>query len=346
MVERSHFMKSLLKTLVEIPAPPGHEKQIRDFVHQEIASYVDEIKVDALGNIMARKGEKGDEGKRIMIASHVDEIGLIATHVDQKGFVRFTNMGGVILRYLLGGRVRFLDGTRGVINAEETEKPKKVPQISEMYIDVGAEDSDQCPIGIGDVAVFDRPWLDLGKRVVSKALDDRVGVAVMIEALREIHNTQTQIPHELWLVFSTQEEVGCRGAGPAAYQIEPDLGLAVDVTRTGDTPKGTKMEVSLGKGPAVKIRDRRMISHPDVVAWMIKTAEKHGTSYQREVLERGTTDASSIQIARGGVPSGCLSIPCRYIHSPSEMVDMDDLQGAVRLLKALASEPVKDDIGG
>lgn len=333
-------MKSLLKKLVEIPAPPGHEKQIREFVHQEIEPYVDEIRVDSLGNLMARKGELHKGGKRVMVASHLDEIGLIATHVDQKGFVRFTNMGGVISRYLLGGRVRFLKGTRGVISAEDTGKPKKVPEMSEMYIDVGAEDADQCPIRIGDVAVFDRPWLDLGKRVVSKALDDRAGVAVMIETLREIHISQTPTPHELWLVFSMQEEVGCRGAGPAAFQIEPDVGLAVDVTRTGDTPKGTKMEVSLGKGPAVKIRDKRMISHPDVVAWMISAAEENGFSYQREVLERGTTDASSIQIARGGVPSGCLSIPCRYVHSPSEMVDMDDLQNAVLLLKTLLSEPV------
>ncbi len=333
-------MKSLLEKLVEIPAPPGHEKQIRDFVRKEIGSYVDEVRVDNLGNLIARRGEKREGGKRIMIASHLDEIGLIATHIDQNGFIRFTNMGGVIPSYLLGGRVRFLQGTRGVINAEGTGKRKKVPEISKMYIDVGAEGPEGCPIGIGDVAVFDRPWLDLGKRVVSKALDDRAGVAVMMETLREIHSAPNQIPHQLWLVFSMQEEVGCRGAGPAAFQIEPDLGLAVDVTRTGDTPKGTQMDVSLGKGPAVKIRDKRMISHPDVVTWMVDTAEEKGISYQREVLERGTTDAASIQIARGGVPSGCLSIPCRYIHSPSEMVDMDDLQNAVVLLKALLSEPI------
>ena len=332
-------MKSLLKSLVEIPAPPGHEKELRDFVREEIETMADEIRVDSMGNLIVRKGEVREGGKRIMIASHLDEIGLIATHIDKRGFIRFTNMGGVYPSYLLGGRVQFLDGTRGVIDVEGTGKRKKVPGLDKMYIDIGAENKDQCSIEIGDVAVFDRPWLDLGKRVVSKALDDRVGVAVMVDALREVHQSPKQTPHECWFVFSNQEEVGLRGAGPAAYQLEPDIGLAIDVTRTGDTPQGTKMDVSLGGGPAIKIRDKGMLSHPDVVDWMIDVAQKHKISYQREVLERGTTDAASIQLTRGGVPSGCLSIPCRYVHSPSEMVDWDDVQKAAFLLEKLLFEP-------
>ncbi|MFO7944296.1 MAG: M42 family metallopeptidase [Anaerolineales bacterium] len=332
-------MKSLLKSLVEIPAPPGHEKELRDYVREEIETMADEIRVDSMGNLIVRKGEVREGGKRIMIASHLDEIGLIATHIDKRGFIRFTNMGGVYPSYLLGGRVRFLDGTRGVINVEGTGKRKKVPGLDKMYIDIGAENENQCSIEIGDVAVFDRPWLDLGKRVVSKALDDRVGVAVMVETLREVHQSQKQISHESWFVFSNQEEVGLRGAGPAAYQLKPDIGLAIDVTRTGDTPQGTKMDVSLGEGPAIKIRDKGMLSHPDVVDWMIEVAQKHKISYQREVLERGTTDAASIQLTRGGVPSGCLSIPCRYVHSPSEMVDWDDVQQVAILLEKLLFEP-------
>jgi len=332
-------MKSLLKSLIEIPAPPGHEKELRDYVREEIETMADEIRVDSMGNLIVRKGEVSKGGERIMIVSHLDEIGLIATHIDKRGFIRFTNMGGVYPSYLLGGRVRFLDGTRGVINVEGTGKRKKVPGLDKMYIDIGAQNENQCPIEIGDVAVFDRPWLDLGKRVVSKALDDRVGVAVMVEALREMHQSQNQIPHECWFVFSNQEEVGLRGAGPAAYQLEPDIGLAIDVTRTGDTPQGTKMDVSLGGGPAIKIRDKGMLSHPGVVDWMIDVAKKHKISYQREVLERGTTDAASIQLTRGGVPSGCLSIPCRYVHSPSEMVDWDDVQKAAILLEKLLFEP-------
>jgi len=161
-------------------------------------------------------------------------------------------------------------------------------------------------------------------------------VAVMIEALKDLKFS----PHELYFVFSTQEEVGLRGATTAAYGVDPDLGLAVDVTRTGDTPKGVKMEVALGKGPTVKVRDSGMLADPRVVRWMAETAEKAGIPYQLEVLEAGTTDARAIQLTRSGVPSGCMSIPTRYIHSPSEMVDANDVQLSVRLLVELLTNPV------
>ena len=158
----------------------------------------------------------------------------------------------------------------------------------------------------------------------------------MIQALKELTTT----PHELFFIFSTQEEVGLRGATTAAYGVDPELALAVDVTRTGDTPKGVKMEVALGKGPAIKVRDSGMLSDPRVVRWMVETAEKAGIPYQLEVLEGGTTDARAMQLTRAGVPAGCLSIPTRYIHSPSEMVDYQDVQQSVRLLVALLSAPV------
>lgn len=332
-------MKSLLKSLVDIPAPPGHEHQLREKVQQEIEPLVDEMKIDRLGNLLARKGQAGREGKRMMIVSHLDEIGVIATHVDQNGFIRFTKLGGVNPKYLPGGRVRFLHGTRGMIDMEGPRKQKRIPGLSKMYIDIGLRNPEDSPVEIGDPAVFERVWLDLGQRIVSKALDDRVGVAVMIEVLRRLKIEETKVPHELWMVFSVQEEVTRRGSGPAAFQIAPDLALAVDVTATGDTPQASKMEVSLGQGPAVKIRDKVMLSHPGVVKWMISTAEQNGIPYQREVLQLGTTDAASIQISRGGVPSGCLSIPCRYIHSPSEMVDWGDVQYAVDWLMALLVSP-------
>jgi len=334
-------MKTLLKRLVETPAPPGFEDDLRDLIRGEVQSIADELRVDAMGNLLVRLGEKeGEDGRRIMVIAHLDEIGLIATHIDKEGFVRFTNLGGVYPHYLLGGRVRFLNGTRGVIDAEGSGKRKKVPPLSRFYIDVGVSDQTEHPVEIGDVAVFERTWLETGERVVSKALDDRVGVAVMVESLREIQADHRDSPHELWFVFSVQEEVRLRGAAPAAYQIQADLGLAVDVTRTGDIPQAKKMAVSLGQGPAIKIRDQRMISHPGVVEWMASVAEEKGLSVQREVLERGSTDASSIQISRGGMPSGCLSIPCRYIHSPSEMVDWGDVEDAVVFLRSLLMSPV------
>ena len=174
---------------------------------------------------------------------------------------------------------------------------------------------------------------------MSKAMDDRIGVAVLIETLRLL----TETPNQVFFVFSVQEEVGLRGATTAAYRLDPDIGIAVDVTRSGDTPKGIKMDVSLGEGPAIKVRDGGMLSDPRVVDWMVATAEKGKLPYQLEVLEAGTTDARAIQLTRAGVPAGCVSIPCRYVHAPSEMVDFEDVQNAVRLLLALVEQKVKLD---
>jgi endoglucanase len=309
---------------------------VRDLVRSEIEGKVDEIRVDALGNLIARKGAKAEGGVRIMFSAHMDEIGVIATHIDEKGFVRFTTIGGVRPHTCIGGRVQFLNGAKGLIFMDRPEDPSKVPGIENLYIDLGATSRADCPVKVGDLAAFDRPFLDLGHRMVSKAMDDRISVAVLIEAIRQIEST----PNELYFVFSTQEEVGLRGATTAAYGVDPDLGLSVDVTGTGDAPKSGHMEVSLGNGPAIKVRDGGMLSDPRVVRWMVDTSEAAGLPYQLEVLEGGTTDARAIQLARAGVPAGCLSIPTRYIHSPSEMVDTGDVENSVKLLVALASAPV------
>jgi len=326
-------MNKLIEKLINTPSPSGYEAQIREVVRTEIEGLVDEVSVDALGNLIARKGSGG---KKIMLAGHMDEIGVIATHIDENGFIRFSNLGGVSPRYAPGGRVRFLDGTLGVIGIERNSDATKVPPLNKMFIDVGATSKKDCGIKVGDVAVFERPFSVLGKRLVSKAMDDRIAVAVMIETLRRLKKS----PHELYFVFTVQEEVGVRGATTAAFGIDPDLGLAVDVTMTGDTPKGVKMEVALGKGPAVKIKDAGSLADPRVIQWMTSTAEKAKIPYQMEILEFGGTDARAIQLTRAGVPAGCLSIPCRYVHSPSEMVDLGDVENAVKLLLALISQPV------
>jgi putative aminopeptidase FrvX len=329
-------MKELIKKLVEITGPSGYETAVREAVRAEIAGLVDDIRVDALGSLIARKGSKTADGMRVMLSAHMDEIGIIATHIDENGFVRFTSIGGVRVANCIGGRVQFLNGARGLIYAEKLENPSIQPAMDQLYIDLGATSRASCPVKVGDLAAFERPFLDLNGRLVSKAMDDRVSVAVMIEALRAIQTT----PHEIFFVFSTQEEVGLRGATTAGYGIDPELALAVDVTLAGDTPKGVKMEVALGKGPAIKVRDGGMLADSRVVRWMIDTAEKAGIPYQLEVLEGGTTDAKAIQLVRAGVLAGCISIPTRYIHSPSEMVDLQDVQQAVRLLVELVSNPI------
>jgi tetrahedral aminopeptidase len=330
-------MKQLIQKLVESVGPSGYEDGVRSLIKQEVAAFGGEMKVDALGNLIVRKGNQAAGGLRIMLAAHMDEIGLIATHVDENGFVRFTTIGGVRPHTLPGGRVLFLNGVRGVIGMERTETPSSVYTFEQLFVDVGASSRATCPVKVGDMMIFERPFIDLGERLVSKAMDDRIAVAVLIEALRLF---PAESPHEVYFVFSTQEEVGTRGATTAAYGVDPDLGLAVDVTGTGDTPRGSKMDVGLGKGAAIKVRDGGMLSDPRIVRWMVDTAEKAGIPHQLEILEGGTTDARAIQMTRAGVPVGCISIPCRYIHSPSEMVDFNDVQNCVRLLVELLKGPV------
>ena len=333
-------MKKLLQQLTETFGPSGYEDNIRALVRLEVEPLADEIKVDALGSLIVRKKPSKPNGdtKKIMIAAHMDEIGLMVSHVDEKGFVRFSPIGGVFRRYVLASRVRFLNGTPGVIGFDRLDNINELPTLDKVYIDVGATSKKDCPVKIGDVAAFERPFTEMGNRLVAKSMDNRVGVLVAIETLRALQGKST--PHDLYFVFTTQEEVGTRGAGTSAYGVDPDLGIAVDVTPTGDTPQALKMEMALGNGPCVKFQDVGAISDPRVVKWMIAAAEKNKIPYQREVLLVGGTDAKAIQSVRAGVPSGCISIPVRYVHSPSEMVDYADVQNTVKLLTAVLRTPI------
>jgi endoglucanase len=334
-------MKNLIRKLVEVTGPSGYESLIRECVIEEVEPMVDEIRVDNLGNLIVRKGGKAKDGLRIMVAAHMDEIGIMVSHVDERGYIRFMPIGGLNAKVCLGSRVRFLNGELGVISNEPAAAGRNALTFEQMFIDFGWDGQGDPPIKVGDVGVFEGIMLELGERIVSKALDDRISVAVLIETLRRMDADNIQPPHEIYFVFSVQEEVGLRGANTAAFGIEPDLGLAVDVTRTGDTPKAAKMEVSLGNGPAIKVRDQRMISDPRVVKWMVETAQKAQLPFQLEVLYRGTTDAGAIQLSRAGVPAGCLSIPCRYLHTPSEMVDYRDVQNSVMLMIELLKDPIR-----
>lgn len=334
-------MKKLLKQLTETFGPSGYEENVRKLIRAEVKPYADEIKVDALGSLIVRKKptKQSKNTKKIMIAAHMDEIGLMVSHVDDNGFVRFSPIGGVFRRYVVGGRVRFLNGVQGVIGNDKLDNIGELPTLDKVYIDVGATNKKDCPVKIGDVAAFDRPFTEMGNRLVAKSMDNRAGVVVAIETLRALKTT----PYDVYFVFTSQEEVGVRGATTSAYGVDPDIGIALDVTPTGDTPNALKMEMRLGDGPCIKIKDVGFISDPRIVQWMIQTAEKNKIPYQREVLLLGGTDARAIQLTRAGVPAGCLSIPVRYVHSPSEMVDHSDMLNSVKLLTALLRTPI--DLG-
>ncbi|MBT9135955.1 MAG: putative aminopeptidase YsdC [Firmicutes bacterium] len=328
-------MKELIKKVVETYGPAGSEAQIRELIRSEIAPYVDEMRVDALGNLIALK--RGG-GKKLMLAAHMDEIGIIVTHIDKNGFLRFFPVGGLSPLTLIGNRVMFENGTLGVVGAEKLEAQKDL-SLNKLFIDIGAASKTEAEVkvGIGDVACMSREFVDLGTRLVAKAMDDRIACAILIEALKAVREPT----YDIYAVFTTQEEVGLRGARVAAYDITPDLGIAIDVTRTGDTPESITMDVSLGKGPTVKIRDSSLLCTPSVRKFMEEVAQQNSIMYQLEVLEAGGTDAGAIQLTKGGIPAGVMSIPCRYIHTASEMVDYSDVQNGVKLLVGIMETEFK-----
>jgi endoglucanase len=332
-------VKELIAELTETWGPSGNEDAVRKVIEKSITGHADEVRVDALGNlIVLKKGnvKKGVDKRRIMLAAHMDEIGVIVSHVDEKGFLRFSAIGGVFPPTLLGSRVQFGDGKIGVIGRERVVKPDEAPRMDKMFIDVGSPDKGHVGRRVGDAACFTRPFVDLGQRLVAKAFDDRIGCAVLVQTLLGLKTT----PHDVYFVFTTQEEVGVRGATTSAFGVEPEIAVAVDVTLTGDTPEAPTMAVALGAGPAIKVKDRGMLAHVGVKNWMVSTAERLKLPYQFEVLDAGSTDGMAIQTSRAGVATGVLSIPTRYVHSPSEMVDYDDVRHSVELLLGMLSSPV------
>lgn len=332
-------MKELIRRLCEVYGPCGQEEAVRRLISQEIAGLVDESRVDPLGNLIALKrgaGNGGGPARRVMIAAHMDEIGVMVSHVDANGFLRFTNVGSVLPYTLFGSRVLFANGSQGTFGMEGKPIATEKPEMEKMFLDVGATSAADAPVGVGDVGVFRSEFADLGGRILAPSLDNRIGCAILVQTLKELTST----PNDIYAVFTVQEEVGLRGATTAAFGVEPDVALALDVTVTGDMPEAHTMEVALGKGPAVKVLDKRMIAHPGVRRWLVNTAQAYDIPYQLEVLEYGSTDAAAMQTSRAGAPAGALSIPSRYIHTPVQMVDYGDVQNTVRLLVNALSGPV------
>ncbi len=328
-------MKDLIKKLTEVYGPSGHEEQIREIIRAEVEPLADEIRVDVLGNLIVRKKGSGG-GKKVMLAAHMDEIGLIVSYVDKQGYLRAQPIGGVDPSILVGSRVQFADGAMGVIAPEDRAAFRKEPEFARLYVDVGARSYDEARARLGQAAGFVRPMTELGSRVAAKAMDDRIGCVILIETLRQLADS----PHDVYFVFSVQEEVGLRGARTSAFGLTPDVGIALDVTVAADTPEAPKMAMKLGAGPCIKVMDSGMLSHPAVKNLLIDAAEAEGFPYQLEVLDRGTTDAMAIQLSQGGVAAGCVSVATRYVHTPSEVVDLDDVENSVKLLLAFLANPI------
>lgn len=327
-----NFNSDLMKKLSDCFSPSGREKNVRELITNEIKDFVDEIRVDALGNLIARK--KGT-AKKILFSAHMDQIGLIITHVDEKGFLRFSNVGGVHPKEIIGLRIIFDNGFEGVVCSEKLEDKDKVT-MDKLFLDVASTNKEfvKNNFKVGDMCVFKSEYYENEDCVICKAADDRIGCYILIEALKNHPKTD----NDVYYVFSVQEEVGCRGAKTAGYSINPDLAIALDVTATGDSEDGIKMDVKLGEGAAIKIMDKSMITHPEVKDLLTDLAIQNNIKYQYEVLEFGGTDAGQIHLSKEGIPSGVISIPTRNLHSSGEIFNKSDILECIKLTQAVSAK--------
>lgn len=320
-----------LQALNACHGPSGDESQVADAIEQLARPFADDVRRDALGNLIVHK--KGS-GPKVMLAAHMDSIGFIVSHIEDNGFLRFGKLGGLSAASCLHAPVRFKSGAKGLVALDGGVEPGKMT-LNDLYIDIGAasrEEAEQL-VRLGDTAVFDTPAHMAAGRLISSYLDDRIACVVLLLALERLNESR----NDLYFVFTTQEELGLRGAKPAAYGIDPDYGVAVDVTGSDDTPNARHNCSSvLGGGAAVKIMDGSVICHPAMVNKLCALAEEKGITYQRDILRAGGTDAGAIHTTRAGVRTGGVSIPCRYTHSPVEMADLKDVEAVADLVAAFA----------
>lgn len=331
----------MMKTLAKLTAgfgPSGDEAEIAAVIETLAAPYCDETQRDTLGNLICRK--KGT-GPKVMFAAHMDSIGLVATHIDEKGFVHVGAVGGVAPKEVLYTPVRFRSGVRGLVGAPEDVNMAKL-KLSDLVIDIGAASRDEAAelMRVGDVAVYDTPTVDAGKRIISPYMDNRVSCLVLLMAMERLGATD----NDLYFVFTAQEEVGVRGAKTAAWGIDPDYGIAVDVTSADDEPGSKHLASSVcGGGAAVKVMDHSVICHPQMVEKLMGLADEKGIPAQRDVIRFGGTDAGAIHLTRGGVYTGGISIPCRYTHTPTELVDKSDVTACAELVAAFAESKLEKE---
>lgn len=340
-------MKDLLKKLSDAPGVSGFEEEIRNIMINELKNHADEIEVDKLGNMIATRKGKAD-GKKIMLAAHMDEIGLMIRYIDKKGFIKFSKIGGINDQMLLNQKVS-IHTSKGVVPGVIGSKPphrmkeaerKKVLDYENMFIDIGASNREEAEgmVKLGDTVTIDQSFEALGKLHKGKALDNRIGCAILIEVIKRAKTNAT-----IYAVGTVQEEVGLKGAKTSAFKLNPDMALALDVTIAGDHP-GIKEEdapAKIGGGPAIILTDasgRGLITHPTVKDLLIKVADQDEIPYQLEVSEGGTTDATAIHLTREGIPTGVISPPTRYIHTPVSVVAMEDVENAVKLILAVLAE--------
>ena len=339
------FNETLLRRLIETPGVSGREEQQREIAREELGALTDEVRTDVMGSVIGTK--RGSADTSVMIAAHTDEIGFLVKYIDDKGFLRLQTLGGHDPANMVSQRVIVTtsDGTalRGAL--QPARKPphlqqdgdQKPPKTDEFYVDLGMPaDEVKDKVRVGDYATMDRTLEKVGGNYVGKAMDDRIGVFVMYEALRAMGDHESTV----LAVATSQEEVGLRGAEASASALAPTVAIALDVTLAMDIPGGgNENEISaLGKGAAIKLMDSSLICHPKLVEHFRSIAERENIPHQMEILPFGGTDAGGIQRLHGGIPSITLSIPCRYVHTVNEMVSVSDVQACITLLARYLEE--------
>ncbi len=338
----------LLKELCTMDGISGFEKNIAKIMQREFRKTCDSVEVDNFGNVIGRKGN----GKRkIMLAAHMDEVGLMVKHINEKGFVSFVKIGGIDDRILLGKRVVIKSkkgDVQGVIGSkpphlQKKKEREKIIRHEELFIDIGAKNEKEAKkkIEVGDPIIFEPNFGKLTDDLLyGKAIDDRIGCYTLIKIMEKIPKN---IKATIYAVGTAQEEVGLKGARVSAFKLNPDYAFAIDTTIAGDTPqiKETESSLKIGEGPAITITEaggRGVVTHPRLRELLIKTAKKYKIPYQIDVLEGGMTDGAIIYLTREGIPTGVISIPTRYIHGPTGIFSMKDLNNSVRLLTKVLVE--------
>lgn len=329
-------MKALIRKLSEAYGPSGREDGLRQIVRSELRGLSDYISEDPLGNLHAVIKQKARSGRRIMLAAPMDEAGILISHVDDLGFLRFAPLGPIDPLHCVGARMRFADGRAGVIGLEPRHDGSEMPTPRQLFVDVGASDRASCTFKPGDAAVFDRPLAEVGGRLVGKALGNRTAVAVLIETLRHLKRT----PHEVQFVFSVQEQVGSRGVRTAAYGLEPEVGLTLSAAPSTDIPRGIPAAIALGRGPVIRAREGQAVSDPRIVDWIVTRAGEARLPHQLGVFDTSNSMPEALQISRAGVVTAGLGLPCRYMYTASEMVDLADAENAVKLLLSVLASPL------
>ncbi|MEY8415197.1 M42 family metallopeptidase [Tissierella praeacuta] len=338
----------LLKQLTEASGVSGNEKEVRDLIISEIKEYVDTLKIDRIGNIIAYKKGKSTD-KRLMITAHMDEVGLLIKEIDSMGLLKFTTVGGIDKRILVSKPVLVgKDKIMGVIGAkpihlQKKEEWKRALTLDELYIDIGVKSKEEAEklVAIGDYVSFASDYVEFGENLVkAKALDNRVGCSLLVNLIKEVKDIS------FYAVFTVMEEIGLVGAGPAAYEVNPDISLILEGTLCYDMPKLDTHLVPtyINKGPAISLIDRTTVYNHEFRRKVVSVAKKNNILYQYRKTSMGGNDSGKIHTTREGSLTTTISVPCRYIHSPASVMSKEDYNNTYLLLKAILSEYEREEL--